>query len=84
MTIDLIHNKVIELWQNQDISKRVPLFYSDLKKNALLFIGLNPSFSETGYKRILKDTEFGHIANNLEDYFYSTISSQVKSRTFKK
>ena len=84
MTIDEIHNKVIELWENQDISKRVPLFYSDLKKNSLLFIGLNPSFSETGFKRILKDTDYENIVSDLEDYFSFDKFEKKKIKDFQK
>jgi len=71
--IGWIHDKVIELWReyrNHAITERVPMFYPEnLKKGALLFIGLNPSFSVDALRKILRDTEYQKILDGLDDYF---------------
>jgi len=36
-------SEIIKIWNNQKHSKRTPALYPILEKNALLFIGLNPS-----------------------------------------
>lgn len=34
------------------------MFYDDFKQGGLLFVGMNPSFSERGFKTILKGTKY--------------------------
>jgi hypothetical protein len=62
--INQINQKVIELWQrtfNDDENVFMPLLYSPIKRNILLFVGLNPSFSQKGFQIVLKDTPYSHI-----------------------
>lgn len=59
-----INDKIINLWDEffvDEHSTLQPLFYPELKKNCLLFIGCNPSFNETGFKSILRDTEHENL-----------------------
>jgi hypothetical protein len=70
-SIDQINQKVIELWlhtfhSNADVF--MPLIYPPIKKNAILFIGLNPSFNLQGFRSILKDSPYSHI--NPEDFYH--------------
>lgn len=70
-SIDPINQKVIELWLHtfdSDADVFMPLVYPPLKKNVILFIGLNPSFSLQGFRSILKDTPYSHI--NPVDFFH--------------
>lgn len=59
-----INEKIATLWEkhfgNSD-EVYVPLFYSDFTKDSILFVGLNPSFSKQGFKRLLKGTEYESI-----------------------
>ena len=54
------HNSaLLELWTNEypsPLAARLPLFRSALKRNCLLFIGINPSFSERGAKTFHANT----------------------------
>jgi hypothetical protein len=54
------HNSaLLELWTNEypsPLAARLPLFRSALKPNCLLFIGINPSFSERGAKTFHANT----------------------------
>lgn len=82
MNISEINRKIIEFWKSQDVSKRVPLIYSDeLVQNALLFIGMNPSFSVKGYKSILRGTPYAHI-QDLEEYFLFKNYTEDKLKAF--
>ena len=72
-----INQKIIELWNkyfknNPDVY--APLFYEEFKKDSLLFIGMNPSFSIHGFKSILKNTEYTDIDPTVF-FKWSSISS---------
>lgn len=45
--------------ENPDVY--APLFYNELHRDRLLFVGMNPSFSARGFRMILKDTEYADI-----------------------
>jgi hypothetical protein len=65
-----INAKIINLWDEYFIDEHSalqPLFYPKLKKNCLLFVGCNPSFNETGFKSILKDTE--HVSLDFHNFY---------------
>lgn len=71
-----INQKIVSLWDKYfkdqpDIY--APLFYGNLKKNQLLFVGMNPSFSEKAFRLILKDTEYAKH-DPKEFYKWSNIS----------
>ena len=56
---DSINNNLDNVWSsnfsnNEDVL--LPLYYSKLKRNCPLFIGMNPSYSKTGFKQIIKNT----------------------------
>lgn len=60
----IINDKIIDLWDKyfiNEYSALQPLFYPKLKRNCLLFVGCNPSFNETGFKSILRDTEHTNL-----------------------
>jgi hypothetical protein len=54
-----------EKWEKKlktiDKDLKIPLMYPDLKKRVLLFIGLNPSLSLKGFRKIVKDTSYKTI-----------------------
>jgi len=64
-----INKRILDLWQKYFTGKDVycPILYNPFKKNGILFIGLNPSFSDKGFKKILKGTEWESI--NPREYF---------------
>ena len=42
-----INGKILKIWKEYpDKSERYPLLYPDLEKDSILFIGVNPSFSD--------------------------------------
>jgi len=59
-----INSKIVALWNKyfqNDPDVYAPLFYDELKKGGLLFVGMNPSFSAKGFKTILQNTEYKDI-----------------------
>ena len=79
-----INENIIKLWEKDHNQKRSPNFYPDLKNNALLFIGLNPSFSEKGLKQILKDEQqYSHVLENIDTYFNFNTFEEDKIEVFK-
>jgi hypothetical protein len=68
--MDSVNQKIIKLWKDHRLHNRAPLLYPELKKDSLLFVGLNPSFSEQGLKRMLKEElGFSVISENLDSFF---------------
>jgi len=62
--------QILKLWDNhfeQSNSVLAPLLYGDFNTNCILFIGLNPSFSLNGFKKITRGTEFEGI--DVKSYF---------------
>ena len=60
----LINQKIVNIWNkyfSNDPNVYAPIYYDELKKSCLLFVGMNPSFSARGFKTILKDTEYAAI-----------------------
>ncbi|MDO8577757.1 MAG: hypothetical protein Q7R50_01085 [Dehalococcoidales bacterium] len=63
-TVRDVNEKVMRLWEEwhcklKDGNLKVPLIYPDLNNtDALLFIGMNPSFVLTAYEKNLKDTNY--------------------------
>lgn len=55
--IEKINKRYLEIWNKYtcdlEATKRYPLAYPDLKKGAVLFVGLNPSFSDQIWSRIM-------------------------------
>lgn len=57
----------------------IPMLYNDFKKDSLLFIGLNPSFSMVAFRKIFKGTKYSPLLNPSTrkgyqysvEYFYS-------------
>ncbi len=59
-----VNSKSLDLWQQtfkDDEDVLLPLLYSSLKQEAILFIGLNPSFSQKGYGSLLRNTQFFNL-----------------------
>jgi hypothetical protein len=59
-----INSKSLDLWQKtfkDDDDVLLPLLYPSLKREAILFIGLNPSFSQKGYSSLFRDTQFSNL-----------------------
>lgn len=56
--MDTLNDEIKNLWNQADsveTLERQPLFYHKLKKDCVLFVGINPSFSPRGFKSFLKD-----------------------------
>jgi hypothetical protein len=65
--VNQINRTVLELWQDEFSSDEdvfMPLIYPAIEKGKLLFIGLNPSFSQKGFRSILKDSPYSYIKPN--------------------
>lgn len=59
-----INSKSLHLWQQtfkDDDDVLLPLLYPNLRKGAILFVGLNPSFSQRGYSSLLRSTKFSSL-----------------------
>lgn len=72
-----INQKIIALWNkhfadNTDVY--APLFYDELHKDRLVFVGMNPSFSARGFRTILKDTEYADF-DMISFFKWQNISS---------
>lgn len=70
MEIDAINATLREIWAQANPDQtagRIPLFRSKPIENCLLFVGLNPSFSETGFKQLLANTP--HHGIDIHDFY---------------
>jgi len=60
------NQKIIRLWEQgahcKGRANRVPLVYAQLRKNCILFIGLNPSSTEKGLKQIVNNTPYAQYS----------------------
>ncbi|MDQ3685200.1 MAG: hypothetical protein M3430_06295 [Acidobacteriota bacterium] len=59
-----INQKILHLWQQtfkDEDDVLLPIFYPSLKEDAILFVGLNPSFSPKGYSSFLRGTAFSNL-----------------------
>ncbi len=77
MKNEKINSKIIALWNKyfqHDTEVYAPMFYDDFKQGGLLFVGMNPSFSERGFKTILKGTEYEKI-DPVSFFKWSNISA---------
>ena len=65
MENERINSVILDLWKKNKYQKYVgrysPLLFPEFNKGGILFIGLNPSLSEKGIKKILKGTKFRFI-----------------------
>lgn len=73
--IDEINNYFIALW-NQNFSASLDLYapmqYKEPKVGCIMFIGMNPSFSKKGFKKILKGTDKENL--NVSEFYKWPIS----------
>lgn len=68
-----VNRRVVALWENKFSDSAydvewMPLVYPPLRKESILFIGLNPSFSDTGFRTILADTPY--ISISSREFFH--------------
>jgi hypothetical protein len=66
----LFNKSILRLWSETFYNEEgilAPLVYPVLNTNQLLFIGINPSFSEKGLLRCLKDSKYADL--NLTDFY---------------
>ncbi|MBU0532548.1 hypothetical protein KKB44_03575 [Candidatus Micrarchaeota archaeon] len=69
------NEKILKLWlkyyDKLDIEclKRAPLFYPKLKKNSILFIGMNPSYSKNLFNEILALTSYKNEKWGFDGFF---------------
>jgi len=79
--INLFNNKILDLWSKyypNDEDVFIPIMLTQLKRNCHLYIGLNPSFSERGFKTIVAGTEYENI--NPTKYFHWKKQTRIQSR----
>lgn len=55
-----INEQILEIWKKYPQGKR-PILYPLFKKNGILFIGCNPSFSNRAFAKIRKGTKYEGI-----------------------
>lgn len=64
MTNPIINKEIIKLWDRYSKSVRgvyAPLFYGEFRHGGILFIGMNPAFSEQALRRFLRNTTYQDI-----------------------
>lgn len=78
-----INKKIIERWSHEQEHKQDlwPALYGDFATDGLITVGLNPSFSEEGIKRLLSDGSFDAISKNPKGYFTWTEPEKSKQET---
>lgn len=80
MKNEKINSKIIALWNKyfqNNTEVYAPMFYDDFNQGGLLFVGMNPSFSESGIRTILRATQYEHI--DPSSYFkWKNISSNLR------
>ena len=67
---DEVNQDVIKLWYDTyaaDANVLMPMVYPTLSTNSLLFVGLNPSFSLTGFQKFLPGSPY--VRNYARDLF---------------
>jgi hypothetical protein len=77
------NTKIWELWQKHAQSfneERMPLFYPKINEDALLFIGVNPSFNEKGLAAILRG--IGIEIFDINDYFAYRSGNNIDLEAF--
>lgn len=58
-----INSRILDVWKRFPQHRNIPnLILRELKKNALVCIGFNPSLSPSGIKNMLKDTEYKKLS----------------------
>jgi hypothetical protein len=77
VNVDSINERIINLWNDPNKPDQIvlsPLLYNELKKNCILFVGLNPSFSPKKIKSFLKkDARYeGLSEKNIKNYHQFT------------
>ncbi|MFW5962695.1 MAG: hypothetical protein ACOCQR_03670 [bacterium] len=67
---NLINQKTRKLWNEYaDNNDLIPGAYSNVKKNSLLFIGINPSDSVKNFNKIISGTQYQYL-NFPQDYLW--------------
>ncbi len=81
--IEFPNDKILGLWQKyfgkENDRVYAPLFYPHFRKGGVLFVGLNPSFSSRGFRKLLKDSPYENI--KPEEYFKFTNMIKRKVNT---
>jgi hypothetical protein len=77
-----INNELTQLWSKTFTEKdtvMVPLYYRDLRRNCLLFVGFNPSFNEEMFRKYLSGSRYSSL--DISDFFLwrSKIESKIES-----
>lgn len=59
-----INDRIINLWKStpdEYINRRMPFLLNKIKKNSIIFIGINPSFSEKGFTKSLEKSQYSKL-----------------------
>lgn len=65
MINETINKKILTVWRKHFGTRTdvyAPSFYDDFKRGGILFIGMNPSFTIQGTRRIVRGTKFEEMA----------------------
>ena len=81
--MDEINKQILKIWEEfGDIfpkeKRRYPLLFPNPKEDSILFIGINPSFSEKGFNQTLKETKFEKL-NIKKFYSYPNESFNIET-----
>jgi len=88
--MDQLNKEVLKLWAESSEEQtlgRMPVLYPPLKTNRILFVGLNPSFNERGFKSALSGPDFKDIdvetfyAHPNSGIFDQSISNKIEENS---
>jgi hypothetical protein len=71
--IDSVNKDILTLWENTfEVNADVflPVFYSEMGSDRLLFIGLNPSFNEKSENKILKHANIPGVGDPIQFFHW--------------
>jgi hypothetical protein len=66
-----LNKDILEVWKNNSKKRGnfYPILYPDLRAGKVLFIGMNPSFSEDKFEQIIKKNPAWEKLNSIEEFF---------------
>lgn len=82
---EVFNKDVDDLWSRYaDHAKLAPTVLGPLNKNAVLFVGMNPSFSRRGFEMVFKksnrETKYQHILKDLHGFYLHEEITDAKKK----
>jgi len=81
--MEKINEEILKIWEeNTSLVEKYPLLYPHLEKNRILFVGINPSFSEVNIPKIskIKLQDFDYPGKNPEEVIPVLIKFEEDAR----